>query len=54
MNRKVDERRPEEEENVRTFVGVIVSVIVGIAFFFILWMLRPYVSMEPLVSFWQL
>jgi hypothetical protein len=52
MNRKVDKRRPGEEENVRTFVGVIVFVIVGIAFFFILWMLGPYVSAEHLVSSW--
>jgi hypothetical protein len=52
MNWKVDKRRAAEEENVRTFVEVIVFVIVGIAFFFILWMLRPYVSAEPLVSSW--
>lgn len=52
MNRKVDKRRPGEEENMPTFMAVLIFVIVGIAFFFILWVLRPYVSMEPLVSFW--
>ena len=52
MSRKVVKRRPEEEENLPTFMGVLILVIVGIAFFFILWTLRPYVSTEPLVSFW--
>jgi hypothetical protein len=32
--------------------GVLIFVIVIIAVFFMLWMLRPYVSTEPLVSFW--
>lgn len=52
MNRKVDKLRLGEEENVPTLVGVLIIIIVGIAFFFILWTLSSYVSMEPLVSFW--
>jgi hypothetical protein len=32
--------------------GVLIFVIVIIAVLFILWMLKPYVITEPLVSFW--
>ncbi len=52
MHRRVEEHRPERKGDIGTLLRVVLFVTVAVAVFIVLWMLRPYVSTEPLVSFW--